>query len=314
VLAVVVVVVVVASGMVVAVGGAEPVAAASSCSSPVGPGQIRVVVVVDPGDGGPSGPTSTCLVVAADGRANMGSNVLAQRAQLLGRASPRYAGSGLLCAIDSYPGQGCPTGSGGAYDYWAYFNGAGGSWSYGSDNPFVRRLGDGEIMGWRYNKGTPDGQAPAPRIAPSSGLFPPVVTPPPAATAPPTGSSGSTPAGSVAPDGSVAPTPGAAGSSTSDGDGSEQGPADPSAADPSAADGAEADVGQGAATDGESDGAADEGAATDAEGTVELAADPASADGSGSDAGRWLGVAIVVAAIGALGTGAAVRSRTRARP
>jgi hypothetical protein len=304
-------VVVVAAGLVGAVGGAEPAAAADSCSSPVGPGQIRVVVVVDPGDGGPSGPISTCLVVTADGRDNMGSNVLAQRAQLLGRASPRYAGSGLLCAIDGYPSQGCPTNSGGTYDYWAYFNGTGGSWSYGNDNPFARRLADGEIMGWRYNKGAPDGQAPAPRIAPSSGLFPPVVTPPPAppaTSAPSAGAPGSAPGGSVAPDGSAAPSTGADGS-TSEVDGAEQGTADPSIAD-----GAEDDAGSGEASNGEADGVPEGGDATDADGTVELAADPASADGSGSDAGRWLGVAIVLAAIGALGAGAVVRSRTRARP
>jgi len=143
------------AGFVVAVGADVPAAsAATSCSGPLDPGQIRVVVVVDPGDGGGS-PSSTCLVVAEDGTQNMGSRVLAQRAAQLGRAAPRYAGSGLLCGLDGFPGSGCPQNAGGSYDYWAYFNPSGGGWAYGSDNPFSRRLHDGEIMGWRYNTGSP---------------------------------------------------------------------------------------------------------------------------------------------------------------
>ncbi|HEY6530876.1 MAG TPA: hypothetical protein VIY72_01135, partial [Acidimicrobiales bacterium] len=273
----------VVSGLVLAVGSAGPAAAAGSCSSPVGPGQIRVVVVVDPGDGGPAGPTSTCLIVDADGKGNLGSNVLAQRAALLGRASPRYAGSGLLCGIDGYPGDGCPTNSGGTYDYWAYFNSTGGGWSYGSDNPFVRRMRDGEIMGWRYSKGVPDGQAPAPRIAASSSLFPPLVTPPPPAPpAPPAGGSGGS--GGTAGGGPAGDAPLTDAPTLPDG----------SAPDAAAAVGA---TPESTPAENGADTADDVG---DADGTVELAAEPTSASGTGSDAGRWLGVAIVVAAIGAL--------------
>ena len=120
---------------------ATPAAAAGSCSGPLAGGQIRVVIVVDPGETGPRGPRATCLVVTAG---TAGSKILAQRASELGLPGPRYAGSGLLCGLDGFPATDCPVNNGGAYAYWAYFNGVGGSWSYGHDNPFVRRMVDGE--------------------------------------------------------------------------------------------------------------------------------------------------------------------------
>ena len=146
--------------MVLVLSGTTAASAAGSCSGPIANGQIRVVIVVDPGDSGPRGPMATCLVVDAG---TSGSQILAQRASQLGLPSPRYAGSGLLCGLDGFPATGCPVNNGGAYAYWAYFNGRGGSWSYGHDNPFVRRMVDGEIMGWRYTTGSADGDAPTPR-------------------------------------------------------------------------------------------------------------------------------------------------------
>ena len=68
--------------------------------------------------------------------------------------------------------------NGGTFDYWAYFKPSGGGWAYGNDNPFARRMHDGDMMGWRYNVGALDGQAPAPRIGPSSSLFPPLAVTP----------------------------------------------------------------------------------------------------------------------------------------
>ena len=165
--------------VVVVLSGTTAASAAGSCSGPIANGQIRVVIVVDPGDTGPRGPMATCLVVNAG---TSGSQILAQRASQLGLPSPRYAGSGLLCGLDGFPATACPANNGGAYDYWAYFNGRGGAWSYGHDNPFVRRMVDGEIMGWRYTTGSADGDAPMPRLAPSSSLFPPLT---PATTSPP---------------------------------------------------------------------------------------------------------------------------------
>lgn len=150
---------------VVLVGASR--AEASSCTDPGG--QLRVVVVVDAGDG----PSATCLVVPVG---TTGSQVLARRAAELGLAAPRYAGSGLLCAIDGVPAPpACGDRNAGGYRYWAYFNGSTGSWVYGSINPFTRRLSDGDIEGWRFVDGAGNGSDPPPRIAPSRSLFPAVV-------------------------------------------------------------------------------------------------------------------------------------------
>jgi hypothetical protein len=274
---------------------ARAASAATSCSGPLDAGQIRVVVVVDPGDGGGFAPSATCLVVAEDGTHNMGSRVLAQRATQLGRPGPRYAGSGLLCGLDGFPTDACPQNGGSTYDYWAYFNPSGGGWSYGSDNPFSRRMHDGEIMGWRYNTGSSESQAASPRIAPSSSLFPPLeapAPPPPAVVPPAAGGSGST------------------GSSTGGGyTGPAASSADGTAADPAATDPAAADT---ATPSNVTDTTASATPDASADGDEELAAAPASS--SSSDAGRWIGVALVIPVIGALGVGAVVRGRTRTRP
>jgi hypothetical protein len=285
------------AGVVLAVAGAPAASAAGSCQGTLAGGEIRVVVVVDPGPTGPSGPSSACLVVRAG---TSGAQVLAQRASQLGLASPRYAGSGLLCALDGFPAAGCPTNDGGAYDYWAYFNARGGSWAYGTDNPFVRRLVDGEIMGWRYSVGLPDGAAPAPRLAPSASLFPPLT---PATTAPPAPA----PPAPGAPGAATPPAAGAAtpGGGPAPGDGTV---ADPSAAtvapDPAAGDAGTSDTTAPADATGATDGSV---AAAD---TEELAAAPASSNDAAP--GRWIGVVVAVAVVGALAVGGVSRSRRRA--
>ena len=294
------------------VGGAPAASAASSCSGPLPAGQIRVVMVVDPGETGPRGPSATCLVVAAG---TSGAKILAQRASQLGLPAPRYAESGLLCGLDVFPSTGCPVNTGGGYDYWAYFNGVGGSWSFGHDNPFVRRMVDGEIMGWRYAVGAADGQAPRPRIAPSSSLFPPLAPAPtaPPATAPPTGGGGGAPSGGggAAP-GSTggAPTiPDLSGLPVPDGS-TPSTPADGTPA--TTADGATTD--DGIASDEDVAAGSDEGSSEVVEGDIEeLAAEPMSS--TGSDAGRWVGAAAVAVVVLALVLGAIVvnRGRTRAR-
>jgi hypothetical protein len=293
-------------------GGAPAASAASSCSSPVPAGQIRVVMVVDPGETGPRGPTATCLVVAAG---TSGAKILAQRASQLGLPAPRYAESGLLCGLDGFPSTGCPVNSGGGYDYWAYFNGVGGSWSFGHDNPFVRRMVDGEIMGWRYAVGAADGQAPRPRIAPSSSLFPslaPAPTAPPA-TAPPTGGGGGAPSGG----GGAAPgsTGGAPAIPDLSGLTVPDGSTPPTLADgtPSTlADGTPATTVDGATTDEDAAAGSDEGSTEVVEGDIEeLAAQPSSS--TGSDAGRWVGAAVVAVVFLALVIGAIVVNRGRAR-
>lgn len=296
--AVLVAALVVVVAAVVGTVAAGPASAATSCSGPLTDGQIRVVIVVDPGETGFRAPAATCLVVAAG---TSGSKILAQRAAELGLPSPRYADSGLLCGIDGFPGTGCPVNSGGTYAYWAYFNGSGGVWSYGHDNPFVRRMADGEIMGWRYSTGSTEGDAPMPRISPTSSLFPALAPPPTAA--PPSGGGG---------------TGGAGGAGGGPAGGSAKGglPALPDlsglatttttvAPDP-AVDGSTTTV----AGDGSGTTVAVEGAA-EADGSEELAAEPAGSNGSSST--RWVGPALAVAVAGALAVGAITRSRRRAR-
>jgi hypothetical protein len=261
---------------------AGPAAAAGSCSGPIGEGQIRVVMVVDPGDSGPRAPMATCLVVAAG---TSGSKILAQRAAELGLPAPRYAGSGLLCGLDGFPAATCPVNNGDSYDFWAYFNGSGGAWSFGHDNPFVRRMVDGEIMGWRYTTGSNEGNAQQPRIAPSGSLFPPLT---PALSAPPAPAPTAPPAGGSGTGGAAAPAP------------------SPSAADPSATT-VPADSG-GAAVESSTTTTAGGGSTDASTQAEELAAEPAS---SSSGAGRWVGLAVAVAAVGALTFGAVTRTRAR---
>ena len=248
-------------------------AEASSCSEAVPAGQVRVVVVVDPGSAG--GASAACLVVPAG---TTGAQALARRAAELGLSVPRYNSSGLLCAIDGHPGSGCGDRNAGGYLYWAYFTGSSGSWVYGNFNPFTRRLVDGDIEGWRFVDGAGDGSEPPPRIAPSRALFPVAApsTSVPVAT-PVDGGAGT----------SAAATPGGAAGPGS-GSMSEGG----ASATPSAMDGASG------GTTGTSVGA----------GSVELAAAPVGATRS---SGSWLPVAVVVALVAALGVAAVARSRVR---
>jgi hypothetical protein len=271
----------------------------------VGEGQIRVAIVVDPGPGGPGGPAATCLVVA---RGTTGAQLLVERAAALGVARPRYADSGLLCAFDGYPATGCGERTADGYRYWAYFSGTSGSWVYGSGNPFLRRLADGDVEGWRFVDGTGTGQDPPPRLSPS-GLFPPLVTPAPPVpppVAPPVAAGGVTnppgPPGVVAPVGSAGAEP--AGSVPS---GATAAPSDAPSADAPSAD---AGVGEGVGPGryGSSDDAAAGDPASDAA-PSELAADVAAS--SSSPAGP-IG-AVVAGVVIAVLVGATVRrARTRA--
>ena len=143
----------------IVVGGARP-AAATGCADPLAEGEIRVTIVVD---SDATGLTSDCLVVPSG---TTGLALLARRAGALGRTAPRYAQSGLLCAIDGFPATGCGDRSNGGFAYWAYFSGTSGSWVYGAYNPFLRRLSDGDVEGWRFVGGAGDAGDPPPRIAP----------------------------------------------------------------------------------------------------------------------------------------------------
>lgn len=196
--------------------------AAEACAGTTPPGQVRVAVVVDDGT---SAPSARCFALA---EGSDGADLLRQRADALGLPRPRYASSGLLCAIDGFPAApACGELVGGLYQYWAYFQGTGGRWTYGgSVNPFTRRLRDGDVEGWRFTlRGTANGSGDQPRVAPDPGaLFPAAPPPAPVTPAPPAGA-GDVPAG-------PGPAADVAGAAAPGGDG-----APPSAAPPSSASG-----------------------------------------------------------------------------
>ncbi|MEY2569521.1 MAG: hypothetical protein QOE35_4050 [Actinomycetota bacterium] len=138
---------------VVAVANAIPACAAA---------EVRVSVVVDFGDLASPPPTTTTCVAGGDG--DSGAEILAARAQQLGRPAPRYNSSGLLCAIDGLPSTGCGerTSSGG-YRYWSYWHGTGGGWEYSSVGPTGSRVRATQSEGWRFTDGTGRPGDPAPR-------------------------------------------------------------------------------------------------------------------------------------------------------
>ena len=128
-------------------------------------GQIVVAVVTD--FGGRAGRVLVTCVLVNPGVS--GAQVLQAQAVLLGYPSPRYAESGLLCAIDGYPTSGCEAQSGLHYSYWAYWHG-GERWQYANGGPAAWKVAKGDVEGWRFE---PDGSAtpadPPPRAASQRG-------------------------------------------------------------------------------------------------------------------------------------------------
>ena len=252
-------------------------ASAASCSGPISDGEIRVVLVVDSSDLGGSS-SATCLVVPAG---TTGSQLLARRGNELGIGSPRYGSSGLLCAIDGLPATGCGDRNSGGYGYWAYFFDGGGNWTYGSNNPFSKRLTDGAIEGWRFvTGGCGCGQDPSPRIGPSRSLFPALA---PARAPLPELPSASAPS-----------SPSSNPSSTNAGGSSGLIP--PSSGD------ANPEQQVGAAT-----GSLTVTSAAEAVVVGEVAL--ASSNSTDSNAGRWVGIAVVFVLIGVMAGGAWVQTR-----
>ena len=252
-------------------------ASAVSCSGPISDGEIRVVLVVDSSDLGGSS-SATCLVVPAG---TTGSQLLARRGNELGIGSPRYGSSGLLCAIDGLPATGCGDRNSGGYGYWAYFFDGGGNWTYGSNNPFSKRLTDGAIEGWRFvTGGCGCGQDPSPRIGPSRSLFPALA---PARAPLPELPSASAPS-----------SPSSNPSSTNAGGSSALIP--PSSGD------ANPEQQVGAAT-----GSSTVTSAAEAVVVGEVAL--ASSNSTDSNAGRWVGIAVVFVLIGVMAGGAWVQTR-----
>ena len=136
-----------------------------SCTVPkVTRDRVVVAVVVD--FGGVGGRVIVSCVLVKPGASD--AEALQVQAAVLGYPSPRYAESGLLCAIDGYPRSGCGAQSGGHYAYWSYWHG-GKRWQYASGGPGEWKVARGDVEGWRFQ---PDGSAtpadPPPRAASSS--------------------------------------------------------------------------------------------------------------------------------------------------
>ena len=186
---------------------------------------VVVPVVVDDGSSDDTGQV-TCVPVPAG---STGAQVLAARAKLLRTPAPRYALSGLLCAIDGYPATGCGQQTGSHYAYWAYFHG-GSAWSYASDGPSEWQVSPGDVEGWRFE---PDGTAtpadPPPRAPSAAAVLCPAstgttttVASPPSTTVgstvavgpAPSGGGGGGAEGASAPTTAVSPRSGTASSST----------------------------------------------------------------------------------------------------
>jgi hypothetical protein len=127
--------------------------------------QIRVRVIVDFGDapGAPPGVSDVCVPVADR---TTGAELLAARARQLGTPQPRYEG-GFLCAIDGVPESGCGRDSG-ADNYWSYWHGDAGRWTYANTGAASWRLRDGDVEGWRFAGTTAERNASPPRAAATS--------------------------------------------------------------------------------------------------------------------------------------------------
>lgn len=170
-------------GVVPVPAGVTPVGFATpeACAATAAGASMTVAVAVDPGSvaGMSGGPETICVTVPAGAT---GADVLAARARALGRPMPRYASSGLLCAIDGQPATGCGERIDGTYQYWAYFLGSG-SWTYAGTGPALRRASAELVEGWRYVAGAGNATDPPPRAsAAASAICPP---PPPPTTATP---------------------------------------------------------------------------------------------------------------------------------
>ncbi len=168
-----------------ALAGRATTALPGSCAAADG---VHAGLVVDFGDvdAGSPRPADTADCVADPG-AN-GATLLARR---FGKDRIRISSTGLICAIDGYPAEGCgdhlPNGK---YRYWSYWKG-GSSWTYSQVGPAGRAISDGSVDGWHFVDGSAGPSDGAPGNSPPSG--PCASAPPttPTVTAPPSSVGGS---------------------------------------------------------------------------------------------------------------------------
>ncbi len=168
-----------------------PPTVAGALGRPCATGETRVAIIVDHGDS--DAPSAVCVAARSS---DNGATVLATRASMLGLPQPRFNASGLLCAIDGVPAEGCGDLHDGKYAYWAYFHGINGSWSYSNAGPGGSRVSSGVVEGWRWEPaGTGLPNDPPPRAAASTAACaprPPPRQPPPTAASPVTTSGATT--------------------------------------------------------------------------------------------------------------------------
>lgn len=304
----------------VRVEGGEVAWGATCAEASTSQATVRIGVVVDFGvlrsAGDPAAERVTCVPVAP-GRSGL---------ELLTDAGHDYRlnGSGLLCAIDGLPaGNECgERTSTGSYRYWAYFHGAGTSWSYSGIGPTYYRANADGVEGWHFVEGAGNPSDPPPSRSPAN-ICP--VTPPP--TAPPTTSRpappttaapapvvpvpvpGGAPApGGAAPSGPGTPSGAPATTTTAPGATPTDGAVDPAtgstdaAADPTVADGGRAEDGPAGSTPDE--------AAVETDVTV-LAAAQVGGSSTGSGGAAPVATIAAVIVVAALGGAAAWRFRSR---
>jgi hypothetical protein len=182
--------------VLVAATVAGPVAAVHTTAA-CAAGGARVAFAIDFG-GAPGAPSSSVVLTCVPVSGGTGADALAARAQELGTPQPRYASSGLLCAIDGFPASGCGDRTGNGYAYWSYWHGTAGGWSYGTGGPAGWPVSTGDLEGWRFqDPGTGTAADPPPRASPSaSAICPPA---PPPTTPPPTTPPSTTPSSTTPP-------------------------------------------------------------------------------------------------------------------
>jgi len=135
-----------------------PAASAAPCAAASG----SIAVVVDFGDARPA--SAVCLTATS---ADDGAAALQARYEALGTVPPRFHSSGLLCAIDGLPADGCGEQKGSTYAYWSYWRGtADGGWVYSNIGPASSQLDPTRVEGWRFQPaGTGSPNDPPPRVS-----------------------------------------------------------------------------------------------------------------------------------------------------
>jgi hypothetical protein len=125
---------------------------------------VYVAIVVDFGLGYGGSPrvASGCVRVPAG---LTGYDALSAFVQQMSWTSPGYNNAGLLCTIDGYPGSGCGQVVASGYDYWSYWHGDPGTWTYSSSGA-SRTMQTGDVEGWRFeNPGNGNPSDPPPAAA-----------------------------------------------------------------------------------------------------------------------------------------------------